>query len=263
VKAEALLRVSLTVADLTAAEAFYTEALGFVRASVVSHADTALAILLGARRIRILWLRRGNQILELAEFDPPGAPYKRDSCSNDLWFQHIALVTDSMSIAYARLCQHHFTPISRHGPETLPGGIVAFKFRDAEAHPLELIAFPRPDPHTQGGIDHSAISVADADRSIAFYTETVGLSLQSRQVNTGAAQDRLDNLDNVTVDVCALAPASVAPHLELLAYRAPRGRVATPIHQADIAATRLVFSAAPGTPPTLFHDPDAHAILLV
>jgi catechol 2,3-dioxygenase-like lactoylglutathione lyase family enzyme len=263
VKAESLLRVSLTVADLTAAEAFYTEALGFVRAGAPRDADAPLAALLGARRIRLLWLLRGNQILELAEFDPPGAPYPRDSCSNDLWFQHIALVTGDMSEAYARLCRHRFTPISRHGPETLPGGIVAFKFRDPERHPLELIAFPRPDPQTQGGVDHSAISVADADRSIMFYTEALGLSLQSRQVNTGAAQDRLDDLENATVDVCALAPAQGAPHVELLAYRAPRGRAMAPMRPSDIAATRLVFSTAASPAPMLFHDPDAHALLLV
>jgi catechol 2,3-dioxygenase-like lactoylglutathione lyase family enzyme len=256
------LRVSLTVADLTAAEAFYTEALGFARAGGVRCADAALAELLGARRVRILWLRRGSQILELAEFDPPGAPYQPDSCSNDLWFQHIALATDDMKAAYARLRRCAFAPISRQGPETLPSGIVAFKFRDAEFHPLELIEFPQPDPQTRGGIDHSAISVADADRSIAFYTETIGLSLQSRSRNKGAAQDRLDNLDGATVEVCALAPAAAAPHLELLAYRAPRGRRAAPMRPADIAATRLIFSAASSTGARLVHDPDGHALIL-
>jgi Glyoxalase/Bleomycin resistance protein/Dioxygenase superfamily len=77
------------------------------------------------------------------------------------------------------------SPISRYGPQRLLSGIVAFKFRDPDL--LELIQFPRPDLRTEGGIDHSAISVADAERSIAFYAERLGLSLQSRQVNRGPA----------------------------------------------------------------------------
>ena len=128
-----------------------------------------------------------------------------------------------MAAAYRRLQTHNVTPISRHGPQTLPGGVIAFKFRDPDHHPLELIQFPTADPVTAHGIDHSAISVADADRSIAFYAAALGLAVTARQVNTGPAQDALDNLDAVTVDVVALSPAIRSPHLELLAYRAPCG----------------------------------------
>lgn len=266
-------RVSLNVADLGAAAAFYVGACGF-EATPEFDADPRLAHLLGARALRAVLLRRGRQRLELAAFDPPGPLYPADSRSNDLWFQHCALVTDDIAAAYERLAAFPFTPISRHGPQALPGGIVAFKFRDPDGHPLELIQFPRPDPRTEGGIDHSAISVADAERSIAFYAARLGLSLQSRQINRGPAQDALDNLDGVAVDVVALAAKSSAPHLELLAYRMPRGRASPIAPRSAIAASRLVFAVqgldnwdgavalANGARVCLINDPDGHALLL-
>jgi catechol 2,3-dioxygenase-like lactoylglutathione lyase family enzyme len=266
-------RVSLNVADLAAATAFYVGAFGFEAAPAVD-ADPGLVRLLGARALRVVVLRRGPQRMELATFDPPGPLYPADSRSDDLWFQHCALVTDDIAAAYQRLSAFPFTPISRHGPQRLPGGVVAFKFRDVDGHPLELIQFPRPDPRTEGGIDHSAISVADAERSIGFYAERLGLSLQSRQVNRGPAQDELDDLDHVVVDVVALAAKSPAPHVELLAYRAPRSRASLIAPPSAAAASRLVFAAhgvdhwdgavtlANGARVCLVHDPDGHALLL-
>jgi catechol 2,3-dioxygenase-like lactoylglutathione lyase family enzyme len=266
-------RVSLNVADLTAATAFYTEALDFIATPAVD-ADPRLVNLFGARTLRVVLLRRGQQRLELAMFDPPGASYPSHSRSNDLWFQHCALVTDDIGEAHERLSRFPFTPISRNGPQALPGGIVAFKFRDPYGHPLELIQFQRRDSRTEAGIDHSAISVADAERSIAFYGKRLGLSVQSRQVNTGLAQDALDDLDNVVVDVVSLVPKAPAPHVELLGYRAPPGRESLTALRSAIAASRLVFAMdsvddqdgavalADGTRACLIQDPDGHTLLL-
>jgi catechol 2,3-dioxygenase-like lactoylglutathione lyase family enzyme len=145
-----LLRISLTVADLRTAEDFYVAALGFFRAGS-SKADPALAALLGAGSLETSRLRRGNQMLELCRFDPSGASYPPGSQSNDLWFQHCALVTNDIADSCARLAGHPFTPISRGGPQLLPGGIVAFKFRDADGHPLELIQPISINPVTDGG----------------------------------------------------------------------------------------------------------------
>jgi catechol 2,3-dioxygenase-like lactoylglutathione lyase family enzyme len=253
-------RIGLNVSDLDASEAFYTEALGFARVGAGAEDDPALAALLGARRIRTLALRRGAQTLQLARCEPAGAPYPADSRSNDLWFQHCALTTDDMAAAFARLQRHRFTPISRHGPQALPGGIVAYKFRDPDGHPLELIAFPKADPRGERGIDHSAIAVADAERSIAFYAG-LGLAVRARQVNAGAAQDALDGLDGVRVDVVALDPARPAPHVELLGYHAPPGRSNATPDPTDIAASRLVF-AVDARRAALLRDPDGHAVLL-
>jgi catechol 2,3-dioxygenase-like lactoylglutathione lyase family enzyme len=259
-----LARISVTVADLAASEAFYASALDFARISAPGAAKPGIVSLLGAKAITTLTMRRGKQLLELMQFDPPGAPYPRDSQSNDLWFQHCALVTDDMASAYGRILAQPVTAISRNGPQTLPGGVIAFKFRDPDDHPLELIQFPQADPATAHGIDHSAISVADADRSIAFYTATLGLSVTARQVNTGPAQDALDHLDSVSVEVVALSPAARSPHLELLAYRTPAGRHAQAAQPSDIAATRLVFTAdaLPAGQARLMTDPDGHSLLL-
>lgn len=262
-KARTLLHVSLTTADLRAAVSFYSRALGFVAMGEPEAADAALAQALGAGPLRIQKLRRGKQMLELAEFAERGAPYPVERHSNDGWFQHCALVTDDIKDAWERLCGHAFEPISRNGPQTLPGGIVAFKFRDSEGHPLELIQFPVPDPATSRGIDHSAIAVADAGRSIAFYGTTLGLAVISRQTNTGPAQDAMDGLEATLVDVVGLAPALASPHLELLAYRHPPGRAA-PLagRQSAIAAVRSVFLVEGLAAPALMHDPDGHAVVV-
>ncbi len=265
--------VSLTVSDLETAAAFYTEALGFEIVEPAAE-DPAMARLLGSRQLVTLRLQRGQQQLELASFDPPGRPYPGGRSSNDLWFQHCALVTSDMDRAYSRLLGFSFEPISRNGPQMLPGGIVAYKFRDPDSHPLELIQFADANPATAAGIDHSAIVVADADRSMAFYNG-LGLSVQARQVNTGPAQDALDDLEGTLVDVVALAPQVTSPHLELLGYRAPIGMPNRPTRPGDIQATRLVFTTdvipdtlesmllTDGRKAALMHDPDGHWLVLL
>jgi catechol 2,3-dioxygenase-like lactoylglutathione lyase family enzyme len=270
---ERLLRVSLTVSDLAAAVAFYTGALGFTAAAEAA-CEPALARLLGAAHIRTVRITRGAQAIELALFNPPGAPYPVERASNDPWFHHCALTTPDIGAAHARLQRFGFIPISRGGPEILParaGGVTAFKFRDTEGHPLELIQFP---DRRDVGIDHSAIAVAAAARSVAFY-QGLGLRVGSRSLNHGAAQDALDGLSGVQVDVVGLMPPVPAPHVELLGYRTPPGRAAAPMRPADIAASRLVFAATglaehegavalPGGGwAALLHDPDGHALLLL
>ncbi len=267
-----LLRIELTVAELTRAERFYVEALGFESLARDDLAADAAA-LLGAERVRQVTLRRGGQTLVLQAFRPPGDGYPANAIACDQVFQHFALPVPDMAAAYARLLPFTPTPISHFGPQTLPqrsGGAVAFKFRDPDGHPLELIQFP--DRHA-GGIDHSAIAVADVERSIGFYRDQLGLRVASRQTNTGVEQDRLDGLHQATVDVIGLAPEQATPHVELLGYRAPAGNPAPPSRPGDVAATRLVLEVAelPHTAATLvggrwtrlLSDPDGHMLMLV
>ncbi len=78
------------------------------------------------------------------------------SRSNDLWFQHIAIVVSDMDRAYQKLCQFDVTSIST-APQKLPdyieaaAGIEAFYFRDPDGNALELISFPpdKGDPRWQ------------------------------------------------------------------------------------------------------------------
>ena len=264
IRATRLLRIALTVAELTPAEHFYVEALGFESLGR-SDLDAAMAALLGADRVHQATLRRGGQTLVLQAFRPAGARYPDDATASDQVFQHFAMPVADMRLAYARLLPFAATPISHAGPHLLPqrsGGAVAYKFRDPDGHPLELIQFP--DGRT-GGIDHSAISVTDAARSIAFYTGELGLREASRQTNVGAEQDALDGLKGVRVDVVALQPEQAAPHVELLAYHTPASRPTGPLRPRDIAATRLVLEATglPDNAPMLTHDPDGHALMLM
>ena len=254
-----LLRIELTVADLARSERFYVEALGF---AVAHHNDPDAATLaaFGGGQVRQAVLRRGAQTLALQAFDAVGAPYPADATACDQVFQHFAMPVADMGAAVARLAPFGPAAISKGKPQHLParsGGATAWKFRDPDGHPLELIQFP--DRHA-GGIDHSAIAVLDAERSIAFY-RGLGLNVAARQTNVGPEQDALDGLSGARVDVVALEPPDPAPHVELLAYHTPVGRPCARLRPHDITATRLVF-ATDVPKAVLTHDPDGHALLL-
>jgi catechol 2,3-dioxygenase-like lactoylglutathione lyase family enzyme len=273
---------SLTTADAERAARFYEAAFGCRRAGMNRLAGPEFERLMGvdggAKRIT---LKLGRESVELLQFDVPGNPYPRNPSSSDLFFQHFAIAVPDMERAFERLSGvPGWKPISVGGPQRLPassGGVTAFKFRDPEGHPLELIAFPEggnprwpkaPASETCLGIDHSAITVSNTGSSIAFY-QGLGLALSTRSFNHGTAQERLDDVVGAEVDVTALAPPGGTPHLELLYYRNMPGRSEAPItvqRSNDIACTRIVFELAPGEAAhhggLLLRDPDGHALLL-
>jgi catechol 2,3-dioxygenase-like lactoylglutathione lyase family enzyme len=265
-----IFRISLNVSDLAQSESFFTGVLGF---------QTSDAWPLAPARARVVTL--GSQAIELVELSPPGSPYPPDSAASDLWFQHFAIVTPDMAGTFAKLDETGFVPISHGGPQTLPpevGAVTAFKFRDPDGHPLELLQFP--DRANAPGIDHTAISVSAVAQSVAFYA-LLGFEIAARQVNTGPAQDRLDGLTDVSVDVVALAvPRAPTPHLELLCYRHPRGRPSLTPARSDIADTALVlavedpdwsasrveeggFLVSRNGRSAFLRDPDGHAVVVV
>ena len=205
----------------------------------------------------------GDQWIDLDRYEQAGKPYQEAVGGNDLRFQHFALVTDDAAVAWARARGEGAVPISRNGPVTLPassGGVTAVKFRDPDGHPLELLQFPPgADVTWRGtgvfGIDHSAISVADAARSRAFY-EGWGLNVGHANLNRGREQDALDGLCDVAVDVVPMQPPNGGPpHLELLGYRSPGPQRAEPLVVNDVAATRVVWVADHDD---LHQDPDGH-----
>lgn len=268
-----LRRIGFTVSDLDRLAAFYTQALGF-DAEPARVADPGYARLLGTASLRVQRLRLGAQEIELAAFASPGVPYPENSTAADLWFQHLAIVVADMGAAHARLEGYGATPISLDGPQRLPpeaSHVTAYKFRDPDGHPLELIQFPpgtgpaawrAPPPGALHlGLDHSAISVADVGRSVAFY-ETLGFTPGHRTLNEGPAQERLDGLRGDEVDVVPMLPPATTPHVELLGYRHPHGRASPGIRQNDLASTRLVLEMdAARAEPALIHDPDGHTVV--
>jgi catechol 2,3-dioxygenase-like lactoylglutathione lyase family enzyme len=119
------------------------------------------------------------------------------------------------------------------------------------------------------GIDHSAISVSDAQRSRAFY-QRLGFQPAGGSVNAGPEQERLDALANVHVEVSALTLAQATPRLELLCYRSERSGEARPLDNNDVAATRLildVYTPDPedghATAAQALVDPDGHHLMLI
>jgi len=261
---QAVAGFTLVTADLARLVQFYRDVLGFTAHGADTPIDTGEMVLLGlsgAGRRQMLSL--GDQALWVDQFEQAGRAYPADSDAASLWFQHLALVVDDMPGAYGRL--HDITPISQDGPQQLPsasGGVQAFKFRDPDGHPLELLQFPAGktpgvwrDRRRLGGqiglgIDHSAISVADAEASATFY-EALGLGT----VNEGPTQERLDGLPGVEVEVLPMNPQGGTSHLELLGYRTPRGQAGPVLRPNDVAATRIVWR---GQQARLISDPDGH-----
>ncbi len=246
-----------TVADFDRTEAFYGDALGFVRegAPCALPASEAEALGLTGRRAACLLMRLNRQTVRFVQVDPPGTPYPRGPSATAPTFQHLAIPVRDMEAAFAHLSRATPEPISRGGPQTLPassGGVSAFKFRDPDGHPLELIAFPSGAPAARWadapglflGIDHSAITVTDLDGTIGFLTGGLGLTVAERGLNEGPEQGRLDGLDDPVLDVIALQPPVAAPHVELLHYRRPPYAGPAPSYgPADGVSTRFVFEA--------------------
>ena len=254
-------RVTLIVSDLDRTEEDYIRTFG---GSVEQRGDIdpALVRVLCIRqaRGRRSSLRLGRERIELLELtDSAGRPYPPGSTSTDLWFQHIAIVVTDMRDAYQQvMANRRFRPISRDGPVRLPdnsGGVTAFKFRDHDGHPLELLAFPEGRVPGQWraangtgtflGVDHTAIAVGDSARSVKFFGSVFGFGTGTRTENRGPEQAELDDVDDVHVSVTRLAPDLTAPRLELLHYHVGTRRPVPPgTASNDIVATHCAVRVA-------------------
>jgi catechol 2,3-dioxygenase-like lactoylglutathione lyase family enzyme len=300
--------ISLTVADLDSSVRFYTGVLGFTELAREERSGDAAERLYGVfgARARSATLRLGDEQIELIEFlTPPGRPVPPDTRSNDRWFQHIAIAVGDMARAYERLEAAHVRHAST-SPQRLPdwnpaaGGIEAFYFKDPDEHVLEIIHFPdgKGDPRWHApeasgrlflGIDHTAIVVADTDRSLAFYGGVLGFRVAGGSMNHGVEQEHLNNVFGARLRITTLR-APEGPGVELLEYLSPSDgrdapRDARPtdlwhwhvaiatrasINDAEralIAARARLISAAPAGErrdgsAVMARDPDGHAVML-
>ena len=296
-----LSRIELICGDPERLANFYQDAFGFERTGRLSIDEPAFAELIGIAGARTsgVTLRLVQQTISLVAIEPPGKPYPPDVAGCNLLFQHLAIVVADMRSAFARLAAvAGWTAISTGGPQLLPessGGVTAFKFRDPEGHPLELLAFPQSAvpiewqqvlPSVCLGIDHSAISVSNNVASVAFYRE-LGLSRSGGSLNIGPEQSKLDAVPHAVVDVTSLAlPRRSTPHVELLSYQGDFGERRNAQGINDRTATRLVFEVdsadglaalcarhpthvlsgpvtfADGSSRAMLRDPDGHLICL-
>lgn len=230
--------IGMTVSDLDRAVAFYSTVLTFEKVSEVEVLGPEYEHLEGifGLRMKVARMKLGNDVIELTEYlTPKGQPIPSDSHSNDLWFQHIAIVVKDMEAAYQRLRAFKVQHVST-SPQTIPtwnqaaAGIRAFYFRDPDGHNLELIYFPpgkgNPKWHDSGdrlfrGIDHAAIGIRNTETSLAFYRDVLGLTVIGESLNYGTEQEHLANVFGARVHITGLRPQGEGPGIEFLEYLSP------------------------------------------
>jgi len=244
--------VGITVGDMDRSVAFYS-ALTFEKASdieVLGEQYEHLEGVFGAR-MRIVRMQLGKEHIDLIQYlAPPGRPVPVDSRSNDLWFQHIAIVVRDMDQAFEKLRALRVQFVST-APQTLPpsipaaAGIKAFYFRDPDQHNLEVIYFPpgKGDPRWQEktdklflGIDHTAIGISNTDASLKFYRDLLGMRKAGESENFGTEQEHLNQVSGAHLRITGMR-ASSGPGVEFLEYLTPRDGRPRPV---DVRANDIV-----------------------
>jgi catechol 2,3-dioxygenase-like lactoylglutathione lyase family enzyme len=228
----------MTVSDMARSVQFFSDVLAFRSVSDREFHGEQFDRLTGIHgaRGRVVTMTLGDEVIELTEYPTPqGRPAPPDSRSNDLWFQHIAIVVSDMDAAFARLRKFGVNAISTE-PQRIPdwnevaGGIQAFYFRGPDSHPLELIFFPpgKGDPRWQDGtgklflgIDHTAIAVNDTETSLQFYRDVLGMKVTGEGLNYGSEQELLSGVPGARVKITGLRAAE-GPGIEFLEYLTPR-----------------------------------------
>ena len=251
--------IGMTVSDMDRAVEFYS-ALTFQKVSDVEVLGDEFEHLEGVfgARMRIVRMQLGNEYLDLTQYlAPPGRPIPADSRSNDLWFQHVAIVVRDMDAAFEQLRKLKVQFVST-GPQTLPpsikaaAGIKAFYFRDPDQHNLEIIYFPsgKGDPRWQEktdklflGIDHTAIGISNTNASLKFYRDLLELRKAGESENFGTEQEHLNQVLGARVRITGMR-ADSGPGVEFLEYLTPRDGRQRPadVHANDIVHWQTTIS---------------------
>ena len=251
--------ILITVGDMDRSLDFYSHVLTFEKVSDTELAGDDVEHLFGVfgARVRAVQMRLGDESVELVQFlAPRGRSIPVDSRSNDLWFQHIAVIVSDLDRAYQILRQNKVEHASS-GPQRLPdwnknaGGIKAFYFKDPDEHPIEILEFPegKGDPKWHRGIDrlflgidHTAIAVSDTDTSLKFYHDLLGLRVAGESENYGSEQEHLNNVCGAHLRITALR-APTGPGIELLEYLSPRDGRPFPVdeHANDLVHRETIL----------------------
>lgn len=237
--------VSITVSNLEKSKAFYKNILCFKEIKYFRITNKEARILFGIEDPTLtgsgVTLQLEGNRIELMEFSSSSTGIKTpiDSKSNDLWFQHIAIVVSNMDSAYQILKSANVTHVST-APQTLPdyipaaSGIKAFYFRDPDGHNLELIFYPpgKGNPKWQSqsklflGIDHTAIAVEETEMGLPFYT-ALGFRVAGHSENYGTEQEHLNQVFGARLLITGLQGKS-GFGVEFLDYISPPGGRAYP-----------------------------------
>ena len=216
---------------------FYTEVLGFKKVSDNEYKGESFEKLEGVfgLNIRVAGLQLGDEFIELTDYlTTGGRRIPEDAKSNDLFFQHIAIVVSDMDKAYLQVKKYNVEFVST-APQTLPKsipaaeGIKAFYFHDPDNHNLELIYFPKGKgqekwQHSNGkiflGIDHTAIGVSSTENSHHFYMDLLGIERKGDSWNKGIEQEHLNNVEGASLHITGYRAAN-GPGIEFLQYLNP------------------------------------------
>ena len=229
--------VGITVSNMDRSVKFFSQALGFKKISDVELQGTDYENLEGiyGLHMRVVRMQLGDEYIDLTDYlTSGGRNIPADAKSNDLIFQHIAVVVSDMDKAYQQLRKHMVEYVSTE-PQTLPAsnpaaaGIKAFYFHDPDMHNIELIYFPKGkgQPKWQNangklflGIDHTAIGVSNTDSSLVFYQEILGIQRKGESWNMGMEQAHLNFVEGASLHITGLRTES-GPGIEFLQYLTP------------------------------------------
>jgi len=233
--------VGITVKEMNRSLKFYTEALGFKKISDTEYNGESFEKLQGifGLNMRVVRLQLGDEFIDLTDYlTTGGRSIPEDAKSNDLSFQHIAIVVSDMDRAFEQVKKFNVEFVST-SPQTLPKsipaaeGIKAFYFHDPDKHNLELIYFPRgkgqdkwhPDSYRDNGkiflgIDHTAIGVSSTEKSQRFYQDILGIERKGESWNKGTEQEHLNNVEGASLHITGYRAAS-GPGIEFLQYISP------------------------------------------
>jgi catechol 2,3-dioxygenase-like lactoylglutathione lyase family enzyme len=229
--------VGITVKEMERSLKFYTEVLGFKKISDTEYKGESHEKLQGifGLNMRVARLQLGDEFIELTDYlTTGGRSIPEDARSNDLFFQHIAIVVSDMDKAYQQVKKYNVEHVST-SPQTLPKsipaaeGIKAFYFHDPDNHNLELIYFPKgkgQDKWQQStgkiflGIDHTAIGVSSTENSHKFYMDLLGIERKGDSWNKGTEQEHLNNVEGASLHITGYRAAE-GPGIEFLQYINP------------------------------------------
>jgi catechol 2,3-dioxygenase-like lactoylglutathione lyase family enzyme len=229
--------VGITVKEMDRSLKFYTEVLGFKKVSDNEYKGEDFEKLEGifGLNIRVVRLQLGDESIDLTDYlTTGGRSIPEDAKSNDLSFQHIAIVVSDMDKAFEQVKKFNVEFVST-SPQTLPKsipaaeGIKAFYFHDLDNHNLELIYFPKGKgqdkwQHGNGkiflGIDHTAIGVSSTESSQKFYQDILGIERKGDSWNKGIEQEHLNNVEGASLHITGFR-AAAGPGVEFLQYLQP------------------------------------------
>lgn len=242
--------IGITVKDMNRSLPFYTDVLGFEKVSDEEMQGTSIEELKAVFgiNIRVVRLKLGDEFIELTDYlTTGGRSIPEDQKSNDLSFQHIAIVVSDMEQAYQHLRKHNAEHVSTSPqtlPKSIPGaeGIKAFYFHDPDGHNLELIFFPKGKGQAKWqvqngklflGVDHTAIGISNTSASHRFYSTLLGIERKGESFNKGTEQEHLNNVQGASLHITGYR-SSAGPGVEFLQYLKPGpGRSYPPDTRAD------------------------------